>query len=149
MLKVKLSAINVSFAQDSLRDFMNFLKLVQVSITDDLTTIEDAIEQSVNLSASNYTENDQNYKPLVNSLGSNNFSNLTFGEQPHQSFSDEKEEIKSETLFDINNNNPFQHSSDALNEMFTITVNENFDSKQNKTCIKSNPFASGASPASS
>ena len=44
VLKVKLNAINVNFAQDSLRDFINFLKLVQVSITDDLTSLEDAIE---------------------------------------------------------------------------------------------------------
>ena len=42
-MAVKLNQISMSFAEDSIQDFVAFLRLVQVSVTDDLVRLEDEL----------------------------------------------------------------------------------------------------------
>ena len=46
-LGIKLNQVSLNFAEDSLHDFIAFLKLVQVSISDDLVRLEDAFDRNV------------------------------------------------------------------------------------------------------
>ena len=46
-LGVKVDTISLAFAEDSINDFMAFLRLVKVSITDDLVRLEDKFDQTV------------------------------------------------------------------------------------------------------
>lgn len=43
-LMVNLSSTQISFAYDSLAAFIDFLKLVQISISDDLVRLEDKLD---------------------------------------------------------------------------------------------------------
>lgn len=43
-LGCKLNQVALNFAEDSLHDFIAFLRLVQVAVTDDLVRLEDAID---------------------------------------------------------------------------------------------------------
>jgi hypothetical protein len=55
-LAVKLNSVSFSFAEDSLHDFISFLRLVQVSIGEDLVRLEDNMDQQVSLQDSLITE---------------------------------------------------------------------------------------------